>query len=93
MERARARLAVLGLKYREVNIEQDKEAVQRVEDWVGFQSVPTIVVAEEGALVPLEEPAPLPEGSNPRGADRGYMIGEPSNDQLDAFLRKHGFLS
>ena len=93
MARARARLAELGLEYQEIDIEQDLEAGQRLDGWVGFQSVPTIVVAEEGALVPVEEPAPLPEGSSPRGADRGYMIGEPSNEELDAFLRKHGFLS
>ena len=93
MARARARLSELGLKCQEINMEQDLEAAQRVEGWVGFQSVPTIVVAEEGAVVPLEEPEPLPEGSSPRGVDRGYMIGEPTNDQLDAFLKKHGFLS
>jgi len=86
-------LAELGLKYDEINIEEDAEAARWVEGWTGFRSVPTIVVAEEGALVPLAEPVPLPVGSSPRGIDRGYVITEPSNDQLDAFLTKHGFLS
>ena len=93
MERARARLAVLGLKYQEVNIEQEKEAAQRVESWVGFQSVPTIVVAEEGALVPSQDPAPLAKGGSPRGVDRGSLISEPSDAELDAFLKIHGLLS
>ncbi len=93
VERAKARLAELGLKYRELNMEEDMEAARRVEIWTGFRSVPTIVVAEEGTLTPLEELPSLPKGSSPRGIDRGYMISEPSNEQLDAFLRKHGFLS
>ena len=92
VERATTRLAELDLKYDEINIEEDLEAAQRVEGWTGFHSVPTIVVAQEGASVPLEDPAPLPSGSSPRGIDRGYIITEPSNDQLDAYLRKHGFL-
>ena len=86
MVRARARLAELEVKYQAVDIEQDPGAAQRVEEWVGFRSVPTIVVAEEGALGPSEGPEPLPEGSGPRGVDRGYLISEPSDDQLDAFL-------
>ena len=92
VEPAKTRLAELGLKYDEINIEEDLEAAQRVEGWTGFRSVPTIVVAREGASAPVEEPAPLPTGSSPRGIDRGHMTTEPSNDQLDAFLRKHGFL-
>ena len=93
VERARTRLAKLGLEYEEINIEEDLEAARQVEDWMGFLSVPTIVVAREGASAPVEEPTPLPRGSSPRGIDRGPMITEPSNDQLDAFLSKHGFLS
>lgn len=93
VERARTRLAELGLKYDEINIEEDAEAARWVEGWTGFRSVPTIVVAEEGTSAPVEEPRPLPRGSSSRGIDRGYMITEPTNDQLDAFLRKHGFLS
>ncbi len=93
VERARTRLAELGITYEEINIEEDPEAAQRVEAWTGFHSVPTIVVANEGDTVPLEDPTPLPSGSSPRGIDRGHIISEPSTDQLDAFLRKHDFLS
>lgn len=80
------------LSPREVLIDTDPDAMQRVIDWTGFKSVPTIVVAQPGEILPYEEPSPLPRGSSPRGVDRGSMITEASEDELTTWLRKHGFI-
>ena len=69
-----------------------EEAERRVLDWTGFKSVPTIIAARPGEDLPCEEPAPLPKGSSPRGIDRGSMITEASEEQLETWLRKHGFI-
>lgn len=80
------------LQYRVILINNDPEAERRVLDWTGFKSVPTIIAAWPGEDLPYEEPAPLPKGSSPRGIDRGSMITEASEEQLEAWLRKHGFI-
>ncbi|MBL8145842.1 MAG: glutaredoxin family protein [Anaerolineae bacterium] len=85
--------ADFALSYREIMIDKDAEAKARVVAWTGFQSVPTLVIAEAGGDRPIEEPAPLPRGSSPRGIDRGYMITEPSHAEMKAWLVKHGFIS
>ncbi len=77
---------------REVLIDTDPEAMRRVMEWTGFKSVPTIIVARPGEVLPVEEPAPLPKGHSPRGIDRGWMITEASEDELTAWLHKHGFI-
>ncbi len=77
--------------YREVFIDEDETANQRVLDWTGFKSVPTIIVARPGEDLPYEDPAPL-EGGSPKGVDRGSMITEPGEVQLEEWLRKHGFI-
>src|SRR5574341_358493 len=77
---------------REILIDADPEALQRVIDWTGFKSVPTILVARTGEVLPFEEPAPLPKGSSPRGIDRGSMITEATEEELTAWLRKYGFI-
>lgn len=85
--------ADFALGYREIMIDQDAEARARVQQWTGYLSVPTIVVADEGSLLPVEEPAPLARGTSPRGIDRGWMITEPHRMELKAWLVKHGFIS
>lgn len=82
-----------GVEYREIYIDRDNDARQRVLDWTGFLSVPTIVVAEAGETLPYEPPTPLETGRSPRGIDRGTMITEPSMDELAAWLLRHGFIS
>lgn len=81
-----------ALDYREIMIDKDGEAKARVLEWTGFLSVPTIIVARGGEILPLEEPAPLAEGMSPRGIDRGAMITEASIEQLTAWLVKHGLI-
>ncbi len=89
---ARRVLQRYNLAYREVFIDQDAEARALVLDWTGFLAVPTLIVAENGGLLPVEEPAPLVRGTSPRGIDRGVMITEPSENQLRDWLIKHEFV-
>jgi glutaredoxin len=89
---ARRVLNQYKLDYREILIDEDPEAMQRVLDWTGFRSVPTIIVANPGEDLPCEDPAPLEPGQSPRGVDRGSMITEASSMQLTAWLRRHGFI-
>lgn len=79
-----------NIPYREIIIDDDETAAQRVIDWTGFKSVPTIIIARRGEDLPYEDPAPL-DGS-PKGVDRGSMITEPGEIQLEEWLRKHGVL-
>lgn len=90
---AKAVLRDYAVPYREIFIDRDHEARQRVLVWTGFLSVPTLVVSHNGDALPLSEPAPLPRGASPRGIDRGAMITEPSLPQLTAWLQKHGFIA
>ncbi len=78
--------------YREIFIDREPEARQRVMEWTGFLSVPTIIVSADGVL-PTDEPSPLAQGSSPRGIDRGAMITEPNVAQLTDWLHKHGFIT
>lgn len=86
-------LAERGISYKEIMIDQDPEACARVERWTGFQSVPTLVVARPGELLPLSEPRPLEPGRSPRGVDRGPLITEPDAGGLQHWLRTQGFIS
>ena len=58
--------------YRELFVDQDKEAERRVLEWgnSGFLSVPTLVIALPGNDLPIEPPMPLVKGGSPRGIDR-----------------------
>jgi glutaredoxin len=82
-----------GVPAKYINIKEDRDAAARVRGWVGFESVPTVVLAEEGSVMPYETPAPLPAGSSPRGVDRGSMITEAGRPVLRAWLVKNGLLS
>ena len=75
------------LDYLEIFIDQDEEACQRVIEWTGFESVPTIILANEGSVVPAEEPTYLEKGASPRGIDRGYMITEPGREEFLHWLQ------
>ncbi len=81
------------IAYRELFIDKDKTHEQRVLDWTGFLSVPTLIVAWQGEDIPYEEPTPLTPGTSPRGVNRGAMLTEPGAEQLVNWLRQHGFIS
>jgi glutaredoxin len=76
-----------------INIKDDRAAAARVKGWVGFESVPTVLIAEGEGVEPFEPPAPLAQGASPRGVDRGSMITEANRTQLREWLVKHGMLS
>ncbi|MBC8170701.1 MAG: glutaredoxin family protein [Anaerolineae bacterium] len=80
------------IPYREIFVDQDPDARQRLLDWVGFLSVPTLIVAEPGHNLPFAEAEPLERGVSPRGIDRGSMLTEPSASQFRAWLTQHQFL-
>ncbi|MCC6614619.1 MAG: glutaredoxin family protein [Anaerolineae bacterium] len=82
-----------GIPFRELYIDQDAAAKSRVLSWTGFLSVPTLVVAQPGQLLPISEPDFLERGRSPRGLDRGTMITEPNADELSRWLLKHGFIA
>jgi glutaredoxin len=76
-----------------VNIKEDRDAANRLRGWVGFESVPTVVLADEGGMEPCETPAQLTSGTSPRGIDRGSLITEATRVQLRAWLVKNGLLN
>ena len=82
-----------GVPARYINVKEDRDAAARVRQWVGFESVPTVLIAEGDSVEPFEPPAPLPAGTSPRGVDRGSMLTEASRDQLQAWLIKNGLLA
>lgn len=89
---ARRVLNDYGVAYREIFIDQQPEAKQRVRQWTGFYSVPTLVVAEAGSDLPYTDVLELPAGASPQGVDRGPMLTEGSAEQIEKWLRKHGFI-
>lgn len=90
---ARSVLKRTEVPYREVNIDRDPAAKERLLAWAGHLSVPTLIVAAPGQDLPVVEPPPLDKGQSPRGVDRGIMLTEPSAEQLTLWLVKNGFLS
>ena len=82
-----------NIDYREVYIDEDDMLRQRVLDWTGFLSVPTLIIAAPGEDVPIEAPQNLRKGKSPRGVNRGSMITEPGTQQLKIWLKQHGFIN
>jgi glutaredoxin len=82
-----------ALSYYEIFIDKDMEARKRVLEWTGFLSVPTLVVAEAGEVLPYQVPPPLTPGSSPRGINRGSIITEGNIEQLEVWLTQNGFIN
>ncbi|PJF22359.1 MAG: hypothetical protein CUN56_06385 [Phototrophicales bacterium] len=78
-----------GIPYREIFIDEDMVARERVKHWTGFYSVPTLVIAYPGQDTPYEPPADIDIGTSPRGVNRGTMITEPNIIELTEWLRQH----
>ncbi|MFZ4827195.1 MAG: glutaredoxin family protein [Phototrophicaceae bacterium] len=81
-----------NVPYREIYIDRDPEARERVLSWTGFLSVPTLVVAEPASDLPVYEPTPLEKGRSPQGVNRGSMITEAYEPQLVQWLKQNGFI-
>jgi glutaredoxin len=78
------------IEYIELDIDLDREAYDRVKRWTGHESVPTLVIAPDDGLEPIEEPSPLPTSRGPRAIDRGTMLTEPNPGQIAPFLERNG---
>ncbi len=78
------------LQYTEIDIDRDDEGYEKVLAWTGHESAPTLVIAPDDGLDPIDEPAPLPGGRGPRAVDRGTMLTEPNPGQIGPFLDRHG---
>ena len=81
-----------NIAYRELNIDKDPKLAGRIKEWTHYLSVPTLVVANPGEDVPYTDTLPYPTDCSNRGYDRGPMITEPNNQELENWLYKHGFL-
>lgn len=82
-----------NVAYREVDITSDETASARLQSWTNSHPVPTLIVVNEGEDVPSTPILPLVENQPLKGQDRGPMISEPTNRDLENWLHKHGFLS
>lgn len=80
------------IPYREINIDKDPAMATRIKEWTHHLSVPTIVVANAGEDTPYTNFLPRPTHRSIKGYDRGPMITEPNNRDLENWLHKHGFL-
>ncbi len=89
---ARDLLQRYEIPYREININDDPEIAARIKEWTHHYSVPTLIVAHPGQDVPYTDFLARPTHRTIKGYDRGPMITEPNNHQLENWLHKHGFL-
>ena len=76
-----------------INIKEDHAAAAHVRGWVGFESVPTIVIAEGEGVEPSRPRRRWWPAAVRRGVDRGSMMTEASRNQLRAWLVRHEFLA
>ena len=90
---AQRALSEWGVSARFINIKEDRAAAARVKNWTGFESVPTLLIAEGESVEPAEPPASLLPSRGPRGIDRGSMLTEPTRTELRAWLVKNGLLA
>lgn len=89
---ARDLLTRYKVPYREINIDEDPELAARLKAWTHYYSVPTLIVANPGEDIPYTDFLPRPTERSIKGYDRGPMITEPNNRDLENWLHKHGFL-
>ena len=90
---ARDLLTRYQIPFREINITSQSGQRDSLRHWSGDITLPTLVVTEPGADTPITPPLSLESGQPSRGLDRGSLISEPNNQQLENWLHKHGFLS
>ena len=81
------------VSYREINIDDDPMLAAWVKEWTHHYSVPTIILANPGEDLPYEDFLPRPTHRTIKGYDRGPMITEANNQQLEDWLHKNGFLA
>lgn len=89
---ARDLLTRYGIVFREVDVAADPALKAQIVDWVGQLLLPTLIVAAPGNTTPVAPPESLSAETSVRGCDRGTLISAPTNQQLENWLHKHGFL-
>lgn len=82
-----------NIPYREIDITTDPAMAARVKAWTNFHSVPTLIIANPGEDVPYTDFPPRPTDRSIKGYNRGPMITEPNNKDLEDWLYQHGFLN
>jgi glutaredoxin len=89
---ARELLSRYKIPFREIYIDKDPAMANRVIEWTNYRSIPTLIITNPDENVPYTDFLPVPTDQPNRGYDRGPMITEPNNQQLEDWLYKHGFL-
>ena len=89
---ARDLLKRYNISHREINISEDPAMADRVREWTNFLSVPTLIIANPGQDVPYTDFLPRPTDRSLKGYNRGPMLTEPNNKDLEDWLYQHGFL-
>ena len=90
---ARDLLRRYQIPYRELSIDADPDIADRLKSWTNGYSVPTLILTNPGEDVPHTDFLPRPTEHTIKGYDRGPMISEPNNRDLENWLHKNGFLS
>lgn len=72
-----------------IDIHREHWAYDRVVEWTGHASVPTLVIASDDGLNPIEDPSPVGPGQRVRAFDRGTMLTEPNPEQIADFLLRN----
>jgi glutaredoxin len=80
------------IPYREINISDVPAMADRIKEWTNFHSVPTLIIANRGEDMPYTDFLPRPADRSIKGYNRGPMITEPNNKELEDWLYQHGFL-
>ena len=73
-----------------IDIHAERWAYDQVIEWTGHASVPTLVIAPDDGLNPVEDPLPIMSGQRVRAFDRGTMLTEPNPQQIAEFLVRNG---
>jgi glutaredoxin len=80
------------IPFREINIDDDPLYAARLKEWTNFYSVPTLIITNPSEDVPYTDVLPRPSDRPLRGYNRGPMLTEPNNQDLENWLYQHGFL-
>jgi len=90
---ARDLLQRYKIPFREIDITTNATAAEQLKTLTGNLNIPTLVLTKPNSNFPLAPPTPLVPNQSSRGLDRGTIITQPNNKQLENWLHQHGFLS
>ncbi|MEM7029968.1 MAG: hypothetical protein AAF629_10420 [Chloroflexota bacterium] len=90
---ARDLLKRYQIPFREIKTDGNEQAQTQLKAWFTEVRVPTIALCQPGKTVLVDSPQSFVNNPPHRGEDRGSLIVEPNNHQLEDWLHKHGFLA